>query len=871
MEELAPPPDFTSVLLTSEDLLPSFLWMLDFYNLARMAATCSLPRPLINKMLSHVVTRSEPITPPPSSWLLFSAVLSDGSIIVPSADGGGDVGDANSRNRHLFGAMHIRSAEGVWRTWVRPSRDGSVEDFNRLQIHDFHSIAARFDPRGLCGDGDRLFVIDGEDTAVYEVTPEHLEAELIGYAAPREGEPVITSHVHTPGSANDEDSFPMGIAFSPATNRLFVVLSDYHQVVGMDLNAPRPQTNIIDRNGSTIPPGVPSLVLGSPHRMCGPPEGFLNNPYDCAVYEGNVYVTDAGNNRIAVFNEVNGRWVAKLRIAKRICLRPDMSGIDFAAGGQIVLGEHSGKVHIFAALTEDELSQQVVWLTRLQTFDFGQQQEICGVCVDHASGRILLTDSEAKRIEVLIPASLQTMGDVRISMSGANLWHLPTSDLLPKSPILNPPPPPPPPPPPAAPPPDFTSVLLTSDDLLPSFLWMLDFISLARLAATCSLPRPLINKMLSHAVVDSGAPIEVPLPEEDDGTESWILFVSVLSDGAIVVSNAPEDLEATAEHTVHRPLPGRLHIRSADGEWRMRTRFDHIIGTQIDHTTYIENPRGTAVNGDKFFVVNIDGAVHQIGPASFPLQSTKHTELVASEFPLSKGFPLGMAFSPATNRLFVVYSDHHRVVGIDLNDTPEASLKRLSISTDQRRVALILGSGEASDAKGSLRDPFDCAVYKGYVYVTDSANNRISVFDEVDGKWVAHLKAYVSIGRQVANGGIPGTISMTLTTRLALILPLMAASSSPNRPDGCAYSSRPISTKTCHAFVEPRVFGTWYQRKCSNSDPSVHTRSVPKMALKTRSSLVYASTVSAAASLSPILHMIGLRCLCLRPCSRWAS
>ena len=85
-----------------------------------------------------------------------------------------------------------------------------------------------------------------------------------------------------------------------------------------------------------------------------------------------------------------------------------------------------------------------------------EDSQLAGVCVDRISGRILVANTSYDRIEVLVPASLQTMGELTSTLSAVlpifeddpssrNLAAAkPVSKVLPQAPIVSPPPPPPP-------------------------------------------------------------------------------------------------------------------------------------------------------------------------------------------------------------------------------------------------------------------------------------------------------------------------------------------------------------------------------------------------------------------------------------------
>ena len=176
--------------------------------------------------------------------------------------------------------------------------------------------------------------------------------------------------------------YPLGCAYSAATSRLFVVESDAHRVAVFSLAASHgelshsvePQCdgdrrlfNCGSQRGEELPGHLPGAAPGE-----------LQDPYDVAVHEGHVYVTDSGNNRVAVFAEADGAFVANLVVcaSKHQPALSDPSGLALLPGcGRLVVAETSGRVRVFAppllpgAQTYfDDTARYALPLTTLQVF-----------------------------------------------------------------------------------------------------------------------------------------------------------------------------------------------------------------------------------------------------------------------------------------------------------------------------------------------------------------------------------------------------------------------------------------------------------------------------------------------------------------------
>ena len=105
-------------------------------------------------------------------------------------------------------------------------------------------------------------------------------------------------------------------------------------------------------------------------------------------------------------------------------------------------------------------------------------------------------------------------------------------------------------------------------------------------------------------------------------------------------------------------------------------------------------------------------------------------------------YPLGVAIGQRTGRIFVVDSDHHRIVALAPPHAP--SPRGHSNSTPQEGGAVLVTDSSilfefGRSGPGQLQDPFDVAAHDGRIYVTDSGHHRICVYGEEDGSFIRSI------------------------------------------------------------------------------------------------------------------------------------
>ena len=202
-------------------------------------------------------------------------------------------------------------------------------------------------------------------------------------------------------------SFPMGCAFSVASGRLFVVDGDHHRVVAMDPQAAARSTREAHECCPSPYEGTPTSWLFAIGSGQGSGAGQLQDPFGVAVHEGKVYVTDAGNGRVSVFDEHDGHHVGVVLGTGKL---EDPSGIAFTSRGSLVVADTTGKIRFF------DLEPSGLTVTR-EAHCFDLEGDLAGVvCVppelaeageqEAEVERVFVVNSTKKVIHVLEPATL---------------------------------------------------------------------------------------------------------------------------------------------------------------------------------------------------------------------------------------------------------------------------------------------------------------------------------------------------------------------------------------------------------------------------------------------------------------------------------
>ena len=517
-------PTFESVLLESPDLLPLLLRHLDLVALARSAGCCRTMRAAADQVLSHdywSVAEQGTIVLSSSvgALLTFIDVLPSGSILVSDSRAEDDhststiiggrvllLGTPKLRDSARKIKSRIMSAwleadvaaewgsEFMGRTGWAPSGLAVAKGGRQLLVVGFRDVGA-----GSVDVGDvSEWALEEEGEAMaarmVRLSPAPpLACRGVPPPPPADSPPPPRPAHSLPGAVKclhfgGLDS-PLGCALSIESGRLFVVDSDHHRICVFDIG------RFVGASATPScpeqPPGPAREGVGSgsgrgggggdgggdgddgggflysfggvrgDFGRSGRRPGELSDPFDIALRDGLVYVSDASNDRISVFRE-DGTFVrclpsdrggsgggsggrrgtatgrdreSKGGSRRRLLKAP--SGLAFLPDGRLVVASSTrGELSIFTLAGEASSGiggeggggeggggeggggeggggEGGEALVLLQRFDLGLGRDdmLCGVCVDTTSPyapRILVVSSDAGCIHTLEPARLAT-------------------------------------------------------------------------------------------------------------------------------------------------------------------------------------------------------------------------------------------------------------------------------------------------------------------------------------------------------------------------------------------------------------------------------------------------------------------------------
>ena len=210
-------------------------------------------------------------------------------------------------------------------------------------------------------------------------------------------------------------------------------------------------------------------------------------------------------------------------------------------------------------------------------------------------------------------------------------------------------------------PPSFTSVLLTSDDLRPHLLLELDFVSLGRLGATCAPLRAAVAERMAACLVAT-EPLTPPAPPADSRGRA-LLFVEALTPaGALAVSCFPQS-------GVDDFTEPSLLVCDSCGVWHIEEAAASITGL----TSAASSAAAPASAGGPAYGAR--------GPRTLYMVRRRPGAVLARDAaggaPRVWAWPqmgvvdecaLGCACCETSQTVFVVLSDMHCVVGVDVAD-----------------------------------------------------------------------------------------------------------------------------------------------------------------------------------------------------------
>ena len=424
-EVAAPPPTFTSCVLDSDDLLSLFVAHVAPNLALRTALTCTRLKAALEARLRNLFAHVDCIVVPNhcgkrGQLATFVEALPGGDLLVsdsrkdefPSA---GPVVQRISWERRPYTSIaELRAAEAT-RVYRRRSPDG-VPEATAVHTWDCEAMGqGAFKPSGLVVDGSSFFVACAERLQVYQVALEG------GEGGEGSGQPRLRTLRPPAGSA--QLRFPLGCARSAASGLLFVVDSDGDCIVALDSTM----------DGS---PGQAAVAQYAVIGSTGEGEGQLRDPYDVAVRDGRLYVSDSSNSRISIFDERHGfAPLGSLRCAAGGPLTLSApAGLAFMADGRLIVATTvtetllaetllagrpwpgdpmtnrkrrvrtvRGYVRIITLSADGlaALSEQVLFV--------GGRARLGGVCVnEEPTPRVFVVNTLAHAVFVLEPATLAT-------------------------------------------------------------------------------------------------------------------------------------------------------------------------------------------------------------------------------------------------------------------------------------------------------------------------------------------------------------------------------------------------------------------------------------------------------------------------------
>lgn len=98
--------------------------------------------------------------------------------------------------------------------------------------------------------------------------------------------------------------------------------------------------------------------------------------------------------------------------------------------------------------------------------------------------------------------------------------------------------------------------------------------------------------------------------------------------------------------------------------------------------------------------------------------------------------PSGLAYDPSTHRLFVVDAGKHQVRAYEISyDVSVNVALNTSIEYAAPRVTYLFSFGKRGNETGQFNFPTNAVFYRGKLYVVDTMNFRVQIFD-ADGKFI---------------------------------------------------------------------------------------------------------------------------------------
>ncbi len=180
--------------------------------------------------------------------------------------------------------------------------------------------------------------------------------------------------------------------------------------------------------------------------------------------------------------------------------------------------------------------------------------------------------------------------------------------------------------------------------------------------------------------------------------------------------NKPNNVAIDRDSNIYVTTTGDnlLHKLDRDGQ--------HLLSTTPNRDQQLEFPHGICVVKSNLVCV-CDSQHHKIMvyDTNLNLKSSKSTIGKRGSKPGQFQLPLGITPNDASGEVFIADSDNHR---IQVFDKKIFDVKPPSPLTPIRAIS------EMGNTPGKLQQPISIQTYAEYLYVTDSGNNRVSVFTQ---------------------------------------------------------------------------------------------------------------------------------------------
>jgi hypothetical protein len=428
--EALEPTTFSSALLGCTDVLRAMLSHLDPRTLTIASGCCKSLQEHVNFALQRFWVPTQHLGAP-KCQLTFVAAIGNGRILV--SDGNKD------RTGNPGRLLLFTERQGKYHSTPEPS---SLADFRPTGMTiDMSSSSAVV----ACAESNSIRVVN---LACFDATASNFSTQLPSTSQGHALSSTSSRSVVPSSSASESLAFPLGVAQSLGSGRIFVVDSDHHRVVAFGRsNSPssscasaRPAAEtLITHTHAQTDGGSGSALARAPGDLkaegqlqplfsfgsesSNPVAGgkCLRDPYGICVRRGIVYITDSSNGRICIFAEGDGRSLGVLTYPTRRSWRErfvDPAGIAFCPrSGQMLVSETGGLLRVFEL---DDAGLVILREVQRHRLEDKRSASLGGLCIDEASRTLFVVNADLDRggVHILHPATRTT---VRPLVAGSHL------------------------------------------------------------------------------------------------------------------------------------------------------------------------------------------------------------------------------------------------------------------------------------------------------------------------------------------------------------------------------------------------------------------------------------------------------------------